>query len=76
MTHRLYDLLATLDAGRWHYTLHRTQPDQVTVLVTTVGQRIEIYAAADGDVGYSIFAGDERVQQDFVALLEMLKSQT
>jgi hypothetical protein len=73
VTHRLYDLLATLDTGRWHYTLHRTQPDHVTILVTLVGQRIEIYVSANGDVGYSVFAGDESVQQDFSALLDMLK---
>ena len=42
------------------------------VWVTLVGQRIEIYVSSNGDVGYSVFAGDESVQDDFSALLTML----
>lgn len=73
MVHKLYELLEQLDVAGWHYTLLRTQPDQVTILVTLVGQRVEIYVSADGDVGYSIFTGDESVQSDLAALLDLLK---
>jgi hypothetical protein len=73
MAHKLYELLERLDAARWHYTLHRTQADQVMIWVTLVGQRIEIYVSAEGDVGYSIFTGSEDVEIDLAALLDLLK---
>jgi hypothetical protein len=75
MTHKLYELLALLDASHTHYTLHRTQPDQVTILVTLVSRRIEIYVSGDGAMGYSIFEGDEGVEQDHAALLKLLRGE-
>jgi len=75
MKHKLYELLEQLDAARWHYTLHRTQRDQVTILVTLVGQRIEIYVSSNGTIGYSVFVGDEAIKSDDTALMRLLESE-
>lgn len=75
MTHKLYELLAALDERGRHYTLHRVQDDQVMILVTLVGQRVEIYVSSNGDVGYSAFAGDESVKGDSAALLTLLEQE-
>jgi hypothetical protein len=73
MTHKLYELLDRLEALHCPYTLHRTQPDHVTILVTLPGQRVEIYVSSAGEVLYSVFTGDESVESDLSALLTLLE---
>ena len=57
MSHELYELLDRLDRAKLHYSLHRTQPDQVTIAVTLVEERIEIYVSKSGEVLFSRFKG-------------------
>ena len=62
MNHPLFVLLARLDEAKISYTLSRHRPETVQVLITIVGQRIEIDVFADGHMDVSRFVGNEDIE--------------
>jgi hypothetical protein len=73
MSHPLFDLLNLLDGARLHYRLDRYRPDTVMVIVTVVGERLEIDVFEDGHMEYSRFAGNEHVEKDSDKIMEILQ---
>jgi hypothetical protein len=59
--HPLFELLARLDAGHYHYTLSRQSADSVQVTVNFVGERTEVNVFDDGHMEVSRFLGTEDV---------------
>ena len=47
----------------------------MTISVTLVGQRLEIYVSSAGTIGYSVFVGDEAFESDITALMHLLESE-
>lgn len=70
--HSLYQILAKLDEGNWHYTLSRHRPDTIMVSVTFVGERVEIDIFEDGSMEVSRFIGNEEIVGDEKFLLALL----
>jgi hypothetical protein len=60
--------LDLLDKERLSYQLARYQPGAITVIVTLVGERVEISVFEDGHIEYSSFKGDESVESDADAI--------
>ncbi|OLP55376.1 hypothetical protein BJF92_22770 [Rhizobium rhizosphaerae] len=70
----LFELLAFLDLKRIHYSLLRTRPDSIGILITLVGMRIEIFVFNDGHLEYSTFEGTEDVLSERSELLRLLSA--
>jgi len=64
MSHPLYDLLVQLDAAKIHFTLARYRPDTVLVVLTLVGERVEVDVFDDGHMEVSRFPGSEAIVGD------------
>jgi hypothetical protein len=64
MGHPLYKLLRALDAVSIFYTISRHREDSVMVMLTLVGERVEVDIFEDGHMEVSRFFGDERVVGD------------
>ena len=61
MSHALYALLSELESARIHFTLGRHRPDTVLVILTLVGERVEIDVFEDGHMEVSRFTGGEDI---------------
>ena len=61
--HNLYKILQELDSENIHYRLDRYREDVITILVTVIGQRIEIDVESDGTVNSAFFSGSENLEQ-------------
>ncbi len=68
----LLQFLKYLDANRIGYDLDHQRDDSIMVTLALVGKRIEV-DFFDGHVEYSIFSGDETVEDDVDKLLGMIK---
>ena len=51
-----------------HFFIAVTSEEAITIFVTTVGKRIEIYVSQDGSVDFSVFRGREDVTTGVKAL--------
>jgi hypothetical protein len=67
----ILDSLNFLDEKGITYELCHTMDDCLTAMVYVPGIRIEVYFYKDS-VRYSVFQGDESVESDLQALLELL----
>jgi hypothetical protein len=76
VSHKIFEILQTLDAARLDYRLSRHRDDTVLVTVTTVGERLEIDVFADGHVEFCRFQGAEQVSSDEVELARWLEQQS
>ena len=72
MTNPLFDVMRLLEQRRLHFFLSQGSHDSVTIFVTTVGKRIEISVSEDGEIGFSVFRGNEDVVSGREALLTEL----
>lgn len=73
MSHPLYEVLQKLEAAHLHFLLGRFRPDSVTVIVTVVGERVELDVFDDGHLEASRFRGDESVLDGRKVLEEILR---
>ena len=73
MTHPLYRLMALLDRERLYYRIDRYRPDTVTVIVSIVGERLEIEVFDDEHIEFSRFRGSEMVEDDCGRLEEIVR---
>jgi hypothetical protein len=73
MTHSLYRLLTLLDCHRLPYRVDRNRPDTLTVMVTVVGERLEVDVFEDGHMEYSRFAGNEGVAENSDSIEQILE---
>ena len=61
MSHPLYELLATVERAKLHFTIGRHRPDTILVTLTLVGERVEIDVFEDGHMEVSRFKGHEDI---------------
>jgi hypothetical protein len=61
VSHKIFEILQTLDAARLDYRLSRHHNDTVLITVTKIGERLEIDVFADGHVEFCRFQGTEQV---------------
>ena len=61
MKHPLYRLLRDLNAASIYFELARYRDDSVTVLMTLVGERVEVDVFEDGSMEVSRFPGSEDI---------------
>jgi len=61
MGHPLYDLLNKLDEAKFSYFLSRNRDDTVKVIISFVGERVEVEVFGDGHMEVSRFLGTEDV---------------
>jgi hypothetical protein len=61
MSHALYKLLSELESKSIHFTLDRHRPDTVLVILTLVGERVEIDVFENGRMEVSRFKGNEDI---------------
>lgn len=61
MTHSLYQLLERLEDAKIHFTLARYREDTVLVILTLVGERVEVDVFEDGHMEVSRFPGSENI---------------
>ena len=73
MSHKIFEILQTLDAARIDYRLSRHRNDTVLITVTKIGERLEIDVFADGHVEFCRFQGTEQVSSDEAELARLLK---
>lgn len=59
--HRLYQILAKLDAARIYYTLDKTRVDTVMILAQVPGRHYEIEVLADGQIEVEIFRSNGEI---------------
>ena len=71
----LFPILRLLEERRLHFSLVRNAKDSIAILVTMVGQRLEVYVNEDDDVTFSTFLGDESVLVGEEALIRKLESE-
>ncbi|MGH8444008.1 MAG: hypothetical protein ACREVL_02020 [Solimonas sp.] len=69
MSHPLFDLLSELERAGIHFTLGRHRPDTVLVMLTLVGERVEVDVFEDGHMEVSRFRGNE----DIVGGIELVR---
>ena len=62
--HPLYRLVQRLDVGKYHYTLSRHRSDSILVIITFVGERVEVDVFDDGHMEVSRFKGSEDIVGD------------
>lgn len=73
MSHELYRMIALLEEANIHFRLDRHRDDSIMITATVVGQRIEIDVFEDGHVEYSLFRGNEDVEEDVPALEALIR---
>ncbi len=73
MTHPLFGLLASLEQARIHFTLSRYRPDTILVMLTLVGERIEVDVFEDGRMEVSRFTGSESVVGESELVLQLIE---
>jgi hypothetical protein len=64
---RLLNFLSMLQHKGLTYSLHHFTPDNITVIATLIGARIEVYFEV-GSMTFSIFKGSEAVEDDALTL--------
>lgn len=69
---RLLDFLEVLREKNIWFRLEQTVPDGVMVMFTLIGARVEATFMVD-EMQYSIFRGNEDVEVDEKALMNLLK---
>jgi hypothetical protein len=69
----LFDLLSSLERAKIFFTLHRFREDTIMIACTLVGSRIEIDFFEDGHIEYSIFKGNEDVEEDLEYLTNIIE---
>ena len=74
MSSQLFRVMNLLEERRIHFFLTQTQKDAVTIFVTTVYKRIEIYVDLDDNVDFSVFRGTDDVVVGVDALLKELET--
>lgn len=73
MSHELYRMIALLEDAKIHFRLDRHRDDSIMITATIVGQRIEIDVFEDGHVEYSLFRGNEDVEDNVPALEALIR---
>lgn len=73
MAHELYRMMRLLEEAKIYFRLDRHRSDSVMITATVVGQRIEIDVFEDGHVEYSLFQGNEDVEDDIPALEALIR---
>lgn len=61
MSHPLYQLLQRLEAAKIHFAIARNRGDTVLVILTLVGERVEVDVFEDGHMEVSRFPGNENI---------------
>lgn len=75
MSSELFETIKALEAARLHFFIERTQPDAITLTVTLVGERMEIYVFEDDHIEISRFRGDESIDGGEELLTRILRDQ-
>lgn len=70
---RVLDILDLLRERNIAYRIDQGQPEAIMVMVTLVGARIEIEFFVD-HLEFSVFKGNEDVDSDEKALIDLLKA--
>lgn len=70
----VFDILRLLDENDAWYELQRYCDDTIDINVTFPGLRLEISCHSSGEMGYSVFRGDEDVSSNFVELKKIIAS--
>jgi hypothetical protein len=68
----LINFLNYLDQNRVGYNLEHDRSDSIMVTFTLVGKRVELDFFED-HIEYSVFSGDESVENDVEKLMEMIR---
>ena len=69
----IFETIRLLEAARLHFSIKRSRPDTILLVVTLVGERLEIDVFEDGHLELSRFRGDESVQGGEDLLERILK---
>jgi hypothetical protein len=68
----VFDVLQLLDKHHAWYELQRYCDDTIDINVTFTDLRLEISCHASGEIGYSVFRGEEAVFSDFGELAQLI----
>jgi hypothetical protein len=74
MPSAVFRTMRMLEEARLHYSMERTGPDSIRLLMTMAGQRVEIDIFEDDHIEISRFFGDERVEGGSEILERILTS--
>ena len=69
----IFQVLNMLDTAHLHYFMRRCRPDTITLMVTFVGERVEIDVFDDDHVEISRFRGDESIEGGMELLKELIQ---
>ena len=70
----VFRTIRMIEDARLHYCIERTRPDSIRLLVTMVGQRLEIDIFEDDHIEVSRFQGDESIEGGWEVLKKMLNT--
>ena len=73
MSHPLYELIRKLEEAKIHFTLGRHREDTVMVMLTLVGERVEVDVFEDGHMEVSRFPGSEDIVGGEKLVHELIK---
>ena len=73
MSHKLYEILESLDSAHIFYTLGRHRDNVITIHVTVVGARYEIEVESNGTVNTSMFKGNEDLVEGMELVDKIIK---
>lgn len=75
MPSAVFRTIRMIEDARLHYRIERSRPDSIRLLVTMVGQRLEIDIFEDDHIEVCRFQGDESVEGDWDLLKMLLKTE-
>jgi hypothetical protein len=71
----VFETIRLLERAHIGFDIKRTRPDALTIMATTVGERIEIDVFEDDHIEISRFRGDEAVEGGHDLLLQIVMAE-